>query len=49
MSDEILIDRIARALFACGGGKNFDSKPDWIKDHYKKMAKIAIDEVRKDK
>lgn len=44
-----LIERIAQLIFEAGGGKSFMSKQDWIKDHYRKLARIAINEVKKSK
>lgn len=42
-----LIEKIAQLLFEAGGGKSFVTKQEWIKEHYRKMARIAINEVKK--
>lgn len=44
-----LIEKIAQLLFEAGGGKSFSTKQEWIKEHYRKMARIAINEVKKSK
>jgi len=42
-----LIERVAKLLFEAGGGKGWENRQDWVKDHYKKLARIAINEIKR--
>lgn len=43
--DKELVEKIAKALFHAGGGGQWEVRPSWLKDHYRKLAEIAIMKV----
>ena len=44
--DSSLVEKIAKELFAAGGGTKWEAKPDWATNHYRKLAMIAIKSTR---